>query len=105
MPAVPRPAAHPTWTRRGSSMLLEQRLLIALGEARPYRAEEWENVLLIVERGRLELEWSAGTRAQFGPGDTLCLANLDLYALHATGPQPALLLALKRAPGLSHRGR
>lgn len=80
-------------------MLLEQRLFIALGKPRPYRADDWTNVLLIVERGRLELEWSAGTRAQFEPGDTLCLANLDLYALHATGAQPALLLALKRASG------
>jgi len=94
MPAVPHLAARPTWTCRGSSTLLEQRLLITSGQPRAYLTTDWDNVLLVVERGQLELEWSRGTRLRFEPGDTLCLANLDLRALHAAGQRPTLLLAL-----------
>jgi hypothetical protein len=96
MPAIPQRALYATWTRRDSSILLEQRLLIALGKPCLYCADDWTNVLLIVERGQLELEWSGGTRASFEPGDTLCIANLDLRALHAAGQQPTLLVVLKR---------
>lgn len=97
MPAIPRPAPRPTWTCRGSLALLEQRLLIMSGQPRAYSTTDWDNVLLVVERGQLELEWSRGARLRFEPGDTLCLANLDLRALHSAGAQPTLLLALKRA--------
>jgi quercetin dioxygenase-like cupin family protein len=69
---------------------------IAGGATRPYRAPEWTDALVVVERGEIELEGLGGGRTRFGRGDVLCLGAVPLRALHNPGPRPALLVAVSR---------
>jgi quercetin dioxygenase-like cupin family protein len=69
---------------------------VAPGGERPYDEEEWRDALVVVERGEIELEASAGGRVQFGPGSVLWLFGLPLRALHNRGAEPALVVAVSR---------
>jgi hypothetical protein len=66
------------------------------GGHRIYNAAEWNDALVAVVRGEVELECLSGTKVRFGRGDLLWLAGLPLRALHNRGPEPALLLAVSR---------
>ena len=93
MPGVP--AYRLLWPGSGRR-LATRRLLIESHRPRSFDASEWVGSLVVVERGRLELEWRDGARLAFSPGDVLCLQGLGLVALRATTPSPTLLLVLRR---------
>lgn len=66
------------------------------GGHRIYNAAEWDDALVVVTCGEVELECLSGTRVRFGRGDLLWLAGLPLRALHNRGREPTLLLAVSR---------
>jgi hypothetical protein len=69
---------------------------VAPGGQRTYDEAEWRDALVVVERGEIELESSAGARTRFGTGSVLWLFGLPLRALHNRGPDPALVVAVSR---------
>jgi hypothetical protein len=71
-------------------------VVIAAGVELPYDRAEWEDALVIVDGGEIELECVLGSRARFQLGDILCLAGLSLRALRNPGDEPALLVAVAR---------
>lgn len=54
---------------------------LAAFSRRPYKAEEWRDALVIVQRGVLELETVNGVRRRFGLGSVLFLEGLRLRTL------------------------
>jgi quercetin dioxygenase-like cupin family protein len=66
------------------------------GGEHQYDAEEWRDVLVVVERGRVELESRAGRRHSFGRGETLWLSGLPLRAVRNPGRETAVLIAVSR---------
>jgi hypothetical protein len=62
----------------------------------PYDPADWRDALVIVERGRLELECLGGIRQQFGPGAVICLEDLPLRELRSDGEGPAVLVTIFR---------
>jgi hypothetical protein len=72
------------------------RVAIGPGCEWPYDEAEWEDALVVVERGEIALESIAAGSRRFGPGDVLCLAGLSLRALRNPGPEQALLVAVSR---------
>jgi hypothetical protein len=67
---------------------------VAPGGERPYDEAEWGGALVVVTRGRIELESTHGLRLRFARGDMLWLAGLPLRALRNRGDEPALLVAI-----------
>jgi uncharacterized cupin superfamily protein len=66
------------------------------GGHRIYNAAEWEDALVVVTSGEVEVECLSGTRVRFGRGDLLWFTGLPLKALHNRGREPALLVAVSR---------
>src|SRR3954454_12319734 len=75
-----------------------QRRIVSLapGCERPYDPSEWEDALVIVRCGTLELEGLSGRRWCFPRGAMLWLTDLPLRALHNPGTEPAEILAVAR---------
>jgi hypothetical protein len=69
---------------------------LAAGQRRPYDEAEWEDALVVVEAGAVELEGLSGRRFRFERGDILWLAGVPLRELHNPGPTPVVLVALRR---------
>jgi quercetin dioxygenase-like cupin family protein len=74
---------------------------VAPGGRRPYDEADWRDALVIVERGPIELECTAGGRRSFKSGDIMWLVGLPLRALHNPGPEPAVLAAVSRSDEFS----
>jgi len=73
---------------------------LAPGGTRPFRQEEWDDALVVVERGEVELECRAGRRHRFGSGAVMWLQGMDLCAIHNPGDVPTVLSAVsRRLPG------
>jgi quercetin dioxygenase-like cupin family protein len=66
------------------------------GSQLPYAEAEWEDSLVVVERGRVDLECMAGGRRRFRPGDLIWLVGLRLRAVHNPADEPAVLVAIRR---------
>src|SRR4051812_11603883 len=62
----------------------------------PYEASEWEDALVIVTLGVIELEGLSGRRWRFPRGAMLWLTDLPLLALHNPGDKAAELTAVSR---------
>jgi quercetin dioxygenase-like cupin family protein len=71
-------------------------VIVEPGDTRPYQESDWSDALVVVERGRIQLQASSGGRRDFGTGDVLCLVGLSLQSLHNRGPEPAVLVAVSR---------
>jgi hypothetical protein len=69
---------------------------VAPGCERAYDEAEWRDAIVSVTCGEIELESLSGSRYRFRSGDVLWLAGLPLRALHNSGVEPALLLAVSR---------
>jgi hypothetical protein len=70
------------------------------GDTRPFRAEDWRDALVVVERGEIELRCHAGGRRRFSAGAIMWLQGMDLHELHNPGGEPAVLSAVsRRLPG------
>lgn len=69
---------------------------IAPGERCAYVSEDWEDALVVVEDGTVELEGLSGDRSSFARGAVLWLVGLPLRALHNVGRHPAVIVAVSR---------
>jgi hypothetical protein len=76
---------------------------IAPGAERPYDPAEWCDAIVSVERGEVELECASGARRRFGSGSLIWLCDMPLRALHSTGAEPVLLVAVSRSDELMRR--
>ena len=68
------------------------------GAAKPYVAREWDDSLVVVEQGSVELECVRGGRRAFATGAVMFLTGLPLRTIHNPGPETALLAAISRIP-------
>jgi hypothetical protein len=71
---------------------------IPAGCAKPFVPEDWDDSLVVVERGRVELECVRGGRRAFPTGAVMFLTGLPLRTIHNPGSEPALLAAVSRNP-------
>ncbi|MGH3012225.1 MAG: hypothetical protein ACRDMY_10390 [Gaiellaceae bacterium] len=74
--------------------------VIAPGDPRAFDEAGWEDALVIVERGRIELECAHGARRSFGRGSMLWLTGLSLCAVRSYD-EPSVLLVVSRRTGSS----
>jgi hypothetical protein len=73
-----------------------RRITLGPGRRHAYDPWEWQDSLVVIERGEVELECLSGACRSFGGGDILWLAGLPVRALHNHGNDPALLVAVRR---------
>ena len=75
-----------------------ERRLIRLpgGCVRPYDEAEWEDELVIVVCGTIELEGLSGRRWRFCRGAIIWLTDLPLRALHNPSDEVTVLMAVAR---------
>jgi hypothetical protein len=75
-----------------------QRRVVRLppGCSRPYEQSEWDDALVIVTAGAVELEGLSGRRWGFPLGAILWLTDLPLRAIHNSGPEDAELTTVSR---------
>jgi hypothetical protein len=71
-------------------------VLVGCGRQRAFDERDWRDALVVLERGELELECERGTRRRFGAGAVLCLSGLPLRMVHQRGPDPTLLVSVRR---------
>jgi hypothetical protein len=72
------------------------RVALPPGGERPYDSSEWDDALVIVTGGVIELEGLSGRRWTFPRGAMLWLTDLPVRALHNPGEEPAELTAVSR---------
>jgi|ERR687891_217091 hypothetical protein len=72
------------------------RITLAPGAARITEAAEWNDCLVLVEHGTVEVECEDDVRRSFTAGDMLALECLPVRALRNHGPEEARLLAVRR---------
>jgi hypothetical protein len=68
------------------------------GSSCPFDAAEWDDALVIVSAGVLELEGLSGRRWRFPRGAILWLTDLPVRTLHSSGEEPLVLSAVSRRP-------
>jgi molybdenum cofactor synthesis domain-containing protein len=66
------------------------------GAVRPYDETEWQDALVLVKAGAIELDCRDGGSRRFEAGESLWLAGLPLRALRNSGSEPAVLVAFSR---------
>jgi hypothetical protein len=77
-----------------------RRAVIVPGDPRAFDEAEWEDALVVVERGRIELECANGASCSFGRGSILWLTGLSLCAVRCY-EEPSVLLVVSRRTGSS----
>lgn len=85
--------------RRVSSSFVVRVVLLVSGGQRAFDERDWRDALVVVERGGIEIECERGTRRRFSAGAVLCLTGLPLRMLRQCGPDPALLVSVRRRAG------
>ncbi|WP_219412551.1 hypothetical protein [Pseudonocardia nigra] len=85
--------------RKLGSSFVTRVVTIAPADSRPYVESEWRDALVVVECGEVDLECRAGGHRRFGRGAVLSLTGLGLRALHNTGLEPVVLVAVSRRAG------
>ncbi|HEY7811779.1 MAG TPA: hypothetical protein VIC62_00985 [Nakamurella sp.] len=63
---------------------------------RSYAPAEWQDCLVIVESGEVELEMTSGVRHTCRGGDILWLAGLPLRRLSNHGDEPVVITTVRR---------
>ena len=86
---LPSVAVGPGFARRT--------VVLGPGVSRRSHDAEWDDALVIVERGEVGLECTAGGRRRFGAGSVLWLTGISLAALHNEGTEPVVLIAVTRS--------
>ena len=71
-------------------------LILEPGDALDVHPADWSDVLVVVERGLLQIECASGTRAAFEPGAVLVLTMPALRRLHSIGTTALVLSAVSR---------
>lgn len=72
--------------------------IVELGSAESlvYDAEIWQDAIVFVLAGEVEVECTGAERACFGRGATLALSPLPVRSVRNSGAKPARLLAISR---------
>ncbi len=83
-------------TRCPGGFRLRTRVLEA-GKELPFRPSEWDDALVVVEIGELEIECWSGASAGFRQGAVLEFAGLTPRCLRNPGDGPLILSVLSRA--------
>ena len=73
-----------------------RRVAVAPGRTRAYDEAEWSDAVVVVARGRIELEGLSGAHRTLKRGAVLWLVGLPLRALHNHGREPAVMVAFTR---------
>ena len=73
-----------------------RRVAVAPGRARAYDEAEWRGALVVLARGRIELQGLSGARRTLAAGAALWLDGLPLRALHNHGREPAVMVTFTR---------
>jgi len=84
--------ASPTFGRRVVAVLP--------GDALPFDPGTWEDAIVFVLAGEIDVHCSSGAAHRFQPGDILWFTGLSIRSLRNTGSVPARLLAIWR---IAHR--
>ena len=71
-------------------------VVLSPGSALPFAEADWSDALIVIESGELEVETFSGLRRQFGTGEILWFAGLDLRVLRCCGADPTVLKAVSR---------
>ncbi|CAN5808284.1 hypothetical protein BH24ACT3_BH24ACT3_12750 [soil metagenome] len=79
----------PPWAERWE-------VTVEAGCSLPYDDDDWRDAIVVMERGRIDLECTAGRHRHFARGAVLCLTGLPLVALHNRGREPVVLVAVSR---------
>ena len=90
-----------SWTAlaRLTTMAFTRRTVeLPAGSMRPYDQSEWDDALVVVKAGVVELEGLSGRRWRFPCGAILWLTDLPVRALHNPGDETTLLCAISRRP-------
>ena len=66
------------------------------GEARAYEKSDWDDALVVVACGSVELEDLQGKRWRFEKGAVMWLTDLPLRFLHNPSESAAILMAISR---------
>jgi hypothetical protein len=85
------PQRLPPWTDRRS-------VRIEPGGTLEYRAEDWQDSLLVVMEGTIELESRLGSVHPFAPGSILWCQGLPIRLIRSTGTDAAVLVSISRRP-------
>ena len=72
-------------------------LRIEPGDCRPYLAADWQDCLVVIESGRLDLWTTGGARHTCRSGDVLWLAGLGLSCLSNHGDEPVVITTVRRS--------
>ena len=72
-------------------------VVVDAGQNLDYVAGDWCGCIVTVESGAIDLASPHGVRASFIAGDILWLSGLPVSALENPGPDPAVLVAIRRA--------
>ena len=67
------------------------------GGDRIYHDAEWQDALVLIARGEIELEWRDGRRHRLASGEVFWLAGLPLRRIHNDGAESAQLVAISRS--------
>jgi hypothetical protein len=84
--------------RLGRDSALFRRRVVELAPEQEVRldADVWQDAIVFLTAGEVELECEAGFRHRFGRGAIVCLAHLRLSIMRNSGAAPARLLAISR---------
>jgi hypothetical protein len=94
---------HASPGARGLAAVRVHTLTIAPGVRRPYRRRDWQDTLVIIESGALDLECTHGGVWRFAAGAIIALADLPLRSLRNGGAETLELTLAKRTPGAEPR--
>lgn len=81
----------PRWASRRS-------MTIAPGDTIDYRAEDWQDSMLVVADGAIELESPLGSVHRFDSGSILWCQGLPIRLIRSTGLDAAVLISISRRP-------
>jgi hypothetical protein len=79
----------PSWAHR-------QVVTIEPGQALAFDEARWNDTLVVIDAGELEIECQLGGRRRFPRGAVLWLAGINARALHCVGDDPTVLVAVSR---------
>lgn len=85
------PRRLPRWADRRS-------VTIAPGDTIDYRAEDWQDSMLVVMKGAIELESPLGSVHRFDSGSILWCQGLPIRLIRSTGLDAAVLVSISRRP-------
>jgi len=69
---------------------------LASGAELAFDPASWQDAIVFVLAGEVDVQCPGGAGHRFGPGDVVCFTRLPVRTLHNRGAVPARLLAMWR---------